>query len=80
MVARQRFGKNSLIIARQQLCKNVTVATNTHSKIEELFDSSFSMRSVSYKGKQAMSSSNPQGPTIVGTGNGTPEDPELPSA
>jgi hypothetical protein len=35
-------------LARQRLGENVTAATNTHETIEELFDASFSMRSVSY--------------------------------
>jgi hypothetical protein len=34
------------IVARQRLGKNVTAATNTHAKIEELLDASFSMRSM----------------------------------
>jgi hypothetical protein len=38
-------------IARQRLGKNVTTATNTHAAIEELLDSSFSMRSLSYRRK-----------------------------
>jgi hypothetical protein len=36
-------------VARQRLGKNVTAATNTHAKINELLDASFSMRSVSYQ-------------------------------
>jgi hypothetical protein len=63
MVARQRIGKNPLIIARQRLDKNppivarqrlggnVTAVTNTHVTIEELLDASFSMWPVSYQGK-----------------------------
>jgi hypothetical protein len=39
------------IVARQRFCKNVTAATNAHATIEELFDESFSMRSVSYQSK-----------------------------
>jgi hypothetical protein len=39
------------IVARQRLGKNVTAAINTHATIEELLDTSFSMRSVSYQGK-----------------------------
>jgi hypothetical protein len=35
-----------LIVAKQQLCKNVTEATNTHATIEELLEASFSMQSV----------------------------------
>jgi hypothetical protein len=39
------------------------------------------MRSMSYKRKVGKTEiNNPQGPTRVGTGNGTPEVPELPSA
>jgi hypothetical protein len=40
-----------LIVARQRLGKKVTAATNTNATIEKLLDVSFSMRSVSYKGK-----------------------------
>jgi hypothetical protein len=40
-----------LIVARQLLSKNVTVATNTDATVEELLDASFSMRSVSYQRK-----------------------------
>jgi hypothetical protein len=36
-----------LIVARQKLGKNVKAATNTHVTIEELLDTSFSLRSVS---------------------------------
>jgi hypothetical protein len=50
-VAKQRLGKNPLIVVRQRLGKNVTAETNTHATIEEFFDASFSMRSVSYQGK-----------------------------
>jgi hypothetical protein len=39
------------IIARQQLGKNVTRATNTHAIIEELLVASFSMRSASHQRK-----------------------------
>jgi hypothetical protein len=39
------------IVARQRLGKNVTAATNTHAKIEELLEASFSMPSVSYQRK-----------------------------
>jgi hypothetical protein len=38
------------IVAGKRLCKNGTAATNTHS-IEDLYDASFSMQSVSYHGK-----------------------------
>jgi hypothetical protein len=51
IVARQGLGKNPLIVARQRLGRNVTVVKNTHAAIEELFDVSFSMWSVSYQGK-----------------------------
>jgi hypothetical protein len=37
-----------IIVARQRLGKNVTVATNTQATIEELLDASLSMLSVSY--------------------------------
>jgi hypothetical protein len=40
-----------LIVARQRLRKNVTAVTNTHATIEELLDTSFYMRSMSYQGK-----------------------------
>jgi hypothetical protein len=39
---------NPSIVARQRLCKNNTAATKTHATIEELLDTSFSMRSMSY--------------------------------
>jgi hypothetical protein len=39
------------ILARQQLSKNVTMATNTHTTIEGLLDALFSMWSVSYQRK-----------------------------
>jgi hypothetical protein len=55
IVARQRLGKNPLIVARQRLGRNVTAATNIHA-IEEMYVS-FSMRSVSYQGRKAISSS-----------------------
>jgi hypothetical protein len=51
IVARQRLGKNPSIVARQRLGRNVTAVTNTHTTIEELFDASFSVRSVSYQRK-----------------------------
>jgi ABC-type proline/glycine betaine transport system permease subunit len=41
----------SSIVARQGLGKNVTVAINTHTTIEELLGVYFSMRSVSYRRK-----------------------------
>jgi hypothetical protein len=50
-VARQRLCKNSLIVARQQLGRNVTDVMNTHATIEGLLDASFSMWPVSYQGK-----------------------------
>jgi hypothetical protein len=53
----QRLGKNPPIIARQRLGRKVTAVTNTNATIEELSDASFSMWSVSYEGKQAISSS-----------------------
>jgi hypothetical protein len=51
IVARQRLGKNPLILARQRLGRKVTAVTNTHSTIEKLLDASFSMWPVSYQGK-----------------------------
>jgi hypothetical protein len=63
LVAKQRLGKNSLIIARQQLGRippivarqrfgrDVTAVTNTHAKVEELLDASFLMLPVSYEEK-----------------------------
>jgi hypothetical protein len=51
IVARQRFGKDPLIVARQRLGRNVTAVTNTHAKIEEVLDASFSMWPVLYQGK-----------------------------
>jgi hypothetical protein len=49
-VARQRICENPPIVARQRLSINVTAITNTHATIEELLDTSFSMRPVSYQG------------------------------
>jgi hypothetical protein len=49
--------KRSPKVAGQQLGKIATAATNTHATIEELLDASFSVRSVSYQGKQVTSSS-----------------------
>jgi hypothetical protein len=40
-----------IITVRQRPGKNVTATTNTHAMIEELLDASFSMESVSYRGK-----------------------------
>jgi hypothetical protein len=57
IVAKQRLGKNPLIVARQWLGRTVTAVTNTHAKIEELLDASFSIWPVSYQGKQTISSS-----------------------
>jgi hypothetical protein len=51
IVARQRLVKSPLFIPRQRLGRNVTAVTNTHAKIEELLDASFSMWPVSYQGK-----------------------------
>jgi hypothetical protein len=48
--ARQRLGKNPLIVARQWLGRNVTAVTNVHT-IEESLDTLFSMWPVSYQGK-----------------------------
>jgi hypothetical protein len=56
-VDRQRLGKNPLIVARQQLGRNVTAVTNTHATTEELLEASFSMRPVSYQGKEEIVSS-----------------------
>jgi hypothetical protein len=38
-----------LIVAKQRLGKKVTAANNTHSTTEELFDTSFFIRSVTYQ-------------------------------
>jgi hypothetical protein len=51
IVARQRFGKNTPIVSRLRLGRNVTAVTNTHATIEELLDASFSVWFVSYQGK-----------------------------
>jgi hypothetical protein len=37
------------IVARQRLGKNVTAATNTHAKIENLLDKAFSVRFMLYQ-------------------------------
>jgi hypothetical protein len=55
--ARQQLCKNRPIVARQRLCRNVTAVTNTHSTIEDLLDASFWKWPVSYRGKEAISSS-----------------------
>jgi hypothetical protein len=52
--ARQRLGKNSPIDARQQCGRNVTVVRNTHTTIDELLDTLFSMWPMLYQGKQAI--------------------------
>jgi hypothetical protein len=51
IVSRQRLVKNPLIVARKRLARNVTAVKNTHATIEELLDASFSMWPVSYQGK-----------------------------
>jgi hypothetical protein len=51
IAARQRLRKNPPIVARQRLGRNVAAVTNTHAKIEELFDALFSMFRASYQGK-----------------------------
>jgi hypothetical protein len=50
VVARQRLGKNPPIVARQRIGRNVTALTNTHATLEELLDASFSIWPVSYQG------------------------------
>jgi hypothetical protein len=52
IVARKLLGKNPPIVARQQLGRNVIKVTNTHTAIEELLDTSFSMWPVSYQGSR----------------------------
>jgi hypothetical protein len=47
-----------LAVPRQRLGKHFTEVTNTHATIKEVLDLSFSMRSVSYKGKYAIINSN----------------------
>jgi hypothetical protein len=39
----------SLIVARQQLGEKVTAAKTTYARIEQLFEASFSVRSVMYQ-------------------------------
>jgi hypothetical protein len=51
IVAKQRLGENPPIVVKQRLGRNVTAVTNTHARIEELLDASFSMWPVSYQGK-----------------------------
>jgi hypothetical protein len=51
IVARQRFGKNPAIVAMKRLGRSVAVVTNTHATIEELLDASYSMWPLSYQGK-----------------------------
>jgi hypothetical protein len=38
-----------MYVARQQLSKNITMATNSHATVEELLDASFSTWSMSYQ-------------------------------
>jgi hypothetical protein len=45
------------LVARQRLVKNFTTVTNISTTIAELLEVSFSMRCVSYQGKQAINSS-----------------------
>jgi hypothetical protein len=47
----------SLSLLGNGTVKNVTATTNTHATIEELLEASFSMRSVPYQEKYAISSS-----------------------
>jgi hypothetical protein len=51
IIAGQGLVKNSPIVTRQRLGKHVPAAINTHAKIEELLDTSFSMRCRLYGGK-----------------------------
>jgi hypothetical protein len=51
VVVKQRLGKNTPIVGRQRLSKNVTEAMNAQERVEKLLDSSFSMRSLTYEGK-----------------------------
>jgi hypothetical protein len=48
IVARQRLGKNPLMVVGQRLGRNVNMVTNTQATIEELLDASFSIWRVSY--------------------------------
>jgi hypothetical protein len=57
IVARQLLTKNSSIVARKRPGMKVTAGTNTCTRTEELLNRSFSMRSVSYEGTWATSSS-----------------------
>jgi hypothetical protein len=57
IIPRQRLCKNPLTVTRQRLGRNVNAVTNIHATIEELLDASFSMWSLSYQGKYAISSS-----------------------
>jgi hypothetical protein len=63
IVARQRFGKNAvivswqrldknpLIVASQRLGRNVAAGTNARGTIKKMLDASVSMWPVSYEGK-----------------------------
>jgi hypothetical protein len=57
IVARQRLDKNPPIVARQGVGRNVTAVTNTHATIEELLGASFSMWPVSFQVRYALNSS-----------------------
>jgi hypothetical protein len=46
LLLRKGFVKISFIVAKQQLSKNITAATNTPVTIEELLDASLSKLSV----------------------------------
>jgi hypothetical protein len=46
IVARHWLDKNPPIVAGQRLGRNVTAVTNTHARIEELLDASFSVARV----------------------------------
>jgi hypothetical protein len=49
--SRQSINICTPTVARQRLSKNVPAATNTHATIEDLWDPSFSLLSVSYQEK-----------------------------
>jgi hypothetical protein len=40
------------VIAKQWLRENITMATNTHTTVEELLDTLFSMQSMPYQKKE----------------------------
>jgi hypothetical protein len=84
---RRNSGARETAVARQRVCKHIHCWVMPHTShkvatIEEQLKAVFSVRSLQglHKWIRFSVRSPPQVPTIVGTGNGTPEVPELLSA